>query len=46
LIESLEAEVDADEEAAWSTEIRRRVEDSTRGGLRPFLGPRPADAFD
>lgn len=31
LIESLETEVDADAEAAWSAEIHRRVEDLKAG---------------
>jgi len=31
LIESLETEVDADAEAAWSAEIHRRVEDLNAG---------------
>ena len=34
LIESLETEVDADAEAAWSVEIRRRVEDLNAGRAR------------
>jgi putative addiction module component (TIGR02574 family) len=34
LIESLETEVDADAEAAWSTEIHRRIEDLTAGRAR------------
>lgn len=34
LIESLETEVDADAEAAWSAEIRRRVEDLNSGHAR------------
>jgi putative addiction module component (TIGR02574 family) len=34
LIESLETEVDADAEAAWSAEIRRRVENLNTGRAR------------
>ena len=34
LIESLETEVDADAEAAWSAEIHRRVEDLNSGRAR------------
>jgi putative addiction module component (TIGR02574 family) len=34
LIESLETEVDADAEAAWSAEIRHRVEDLNTGRAR------------
>jgi putative addiction module component (TIGR02574 family) len=34
LIESLDTEVDADAEAAWSTEIHRRVEELHAGRAR------------
>lgn len=34
LIESLDAEVDVDAEAAWATEIHRRVEDLRAGRAR------------
>lgn len=34
LIESLDTDVDADAEAAWSAEIRRRVEDLNSGRAR------------
>ena len=34
LIQSLDAEVDADAEAAWSAEIRRRLERVDAGGAK------------